>query len=104
MAAGKAVVSTTIGAEGLPTESGRHLLIADGAEGFAEAVLRVVREPDLRRRLERQARRPRTQASRPTAARGPRPRPASTEPPPTRPHRAAPASLLFPAARPPHVR
>jgi len=56
MAAGKAVVSTTIGAEGLPTESGRHLLIADGAEGFAEAVLRVVREPDLRRRLEREAR------------------------------------------------
>ena len=56
MAAGKAVISTTIGAEGLPTESGRHLLIADGAEAFADAVLRVVREPDLRRRLEREAR------------------------------------------------
>jgi sugar transferase (PEP-CTERM/EpsH1 system associated) len=56
MAAGKAVVSTTIGAEGLPTESGRHLVIADGAEAFADAVLRVVREPELRRRLEREAR------------------------------------------------
>jgi sugar transferase (PEP-CTERM/EpsH1 system associated) len=56
MAAGKAVISTTIGAEGLPTESGRHLLIADGAEAFADAVVRVVREPDLRRRLEREAR------------------------------------------------
>jgi sugar transferase (PEP-CTERM/EpsH1 system associated) len=56
MAAGKAVVSTTIGAEGLPTESGRHLLLADGAEAFAEAVLRVVGDPDLRKRLEREAR------------------------------------------------
>jgi polysaccharide biosynthesis protein PslH len=56
MAAGKAVVSTTIGAEGLPTESGRHLLIGDGAEAFAGAVLQVLRDPDLRRRLEREAR------------------------------------------------
>jgi sugar transferase (PEP-CTERM/EpsH1 system associated) len=56
MAAGKAVVSTTIGAEGLPTESGRHLLIADGAEAFAAAVVRVLRDPDLRRSLEREAR------------------------------------------------
>jgi len=56
MAAGKAVISTTIGAEGLPTESGRHLLIADGAEAFADAVVRVVREPELRHRLEREAR------------------------------------------------
>jgi polysaccharide biosynthesis protein PslH len=56
MAAGKAVVSTTIGAEGLRTESGRHLLIADGAEAFAAAVLRVIREPELRRRIEREAR------------------------------------------------
>src|SRR4029434_10391838 len=55
MAAGKAVVSTTIGAEGLPTESGRHLLIADGAEAFAAAVLRVVADTDLRHRLEREA-------------------------------------------------
>jgi len=56
MAAGKAVISTTIGAEGLPTESGRHLLIADDAEAFAAAVVRIVREPELRRRLEREAR------------------------------------------------
>jgi sugar transferase (PEP-CTERM/EpsH1 system associated) len=56
MAAGKAVVSTTIGAEGLPAEPGRHLLIADGAEAFAQAVLRVVREPALRRSLEHEAR------------------------------------------------
>lgn len=56
MAAGKAVISTTIGAEGLPTESGRHLLIADSAEDFAAAILRVIREPDLRRRIEREAR------------------------------------------------
>jgi len=56
MAAGKAVVSTTIGAEGLPAEPGRHLLIADGAQAFAQAVLRVIREPALRRSLEHDAR------------------------------------------------
>ena len=56
MAAGKAVVSTTVGAEGLPAEPGRHLLIADGAEAFAAAVVRVLREPELRRSLERDAR------------------------------------------------
>jgi sugar transferase (PEP-CTERM/EpsH1 system associated) len=36
------LVSTTIGAEGLPVEHGRHLLIADGAEAFAAAVVDVL--------------------------------------------------------------
>jgi polysaccharide biosynthesis protein PslH len=35
IAAGVPVVSTTIGAEGLPVEPGRHLLIGDDAESFA---------------------------------------------------------------------
>jgi len=56
MAAGKAVVSTTVGAEGLPAEPDRHLLIADGAEAFAAAVVRVLREPAFRHALERDAR------------------------------------------------
>jgi sugar transferase (PEP-CTERM/EpsH1 system associated) len=56
MAAGKAVVSTTVGAEGLPAEPDRHLLIADGAEAFTAAVVRVLREPALRHSLERDAR------------------------------------------------
>ena len=33
MAAGRAVVSTSVGAEGLPTENGRHLLLADDPGG-----------------------------------------------------------------------
>jgi polysaccharide biosynthesis protein PslH len=42
-AAATPVVSTTIGAEGLGAVPGRHLLIADDAAGFANAVLEVVR-------------------------------------------------------------
>jgi glycosyltransferase involved in cell wall biosynthesis len=36
-ALGRPVVSTTMGAEGLDVEHGRHLLIADTAEAFADA-------------------------------------------------------------------
>lgn len=56
MAAGKAVVSTTVGAEGLPCEPGRHLLLADGPEAFAASVVALLRDPDRRRAIERQAR------------------------------------------------
>ncbi|HXQ62827.1 MAG TPA: glycosyltransferase family 4 protein [Acidimicrobiales bacterium] len=45
------VVSTTLGAEGLGFEDGRHLLIADDPEGFAAACVRLLEEPLLRRRL-----------------------------------------------------
>jgi glycosyltransferase involved in cell wall biosynthesis len=38
---GLPVVSTSLGAEGLEVEHGRHLLIADGAEAFAAAALRL---------------------------------------------------------------
>jgi polysaccharide biosynthesis protein PslH len=41
-AAGVPVVSTTIGAEGLDAIPGVHLLIADTAEEFAQAVMHVV--------------------------------------------------------------
>jgi polysaccharide biosynthesis protein PslH len=49
--AGLPVVSTTIGAEGLPGRDGEHLLIADGAEAFAAAVTLVLEDASLRRRL-----------------------------------------------------
>jgi len=52
MAMGKAVVSTSIGAEGLEVESGRDLLVADGAAAFAEALLLLLRDDGIRRRLE----------------------------------------------------
>jgi glycosyltransferase involved in cell wall biosynthesis len=51
MSAGRAIVSTTIGAEGLPVEHERNILLADDATTFADAVIRVLKDADLRRRL-----------------------------------------------------
>jgi glycosyltransferase involved in cell wall biosynthesis len=45
------VVSTRIGAEGIPAEDGRHLLIADSTEEFAGHVVRLIRERELRTRM-----------------------------------------------------
>jgi sugar transferase (PEP-CTERM/EpsH1 system associated) len=47
----KAVVSTSIGAEGLPSGDGRVLLIADTAEDFATRVVQLLGDATLRRRL-----------------------------------------------------
>lgn len=47
LAAGKPVVSTTVGAEGLEVEAGRHLLIADDPGAFSDAVNRALTEDDL---------------------------------------------------------
>ena len=51
---GLPVVSTAIGAEGLDLVDGRHLLIADGAEGLAAALLRLRRDRALARSIGRQ--------------------------------------------------
>ena len=51
MACGRAVASTSAGAEGLDAGGGRELVIADGAEAFAAATLRLLEQPDLRRNL-----------------------------------------------------
>ncbi|OLE82570.1 MAG: hypothetical protein AUF76_08995 [Acidobacteria bacterium 13_1_20CM_2_65_9] len=56
MAMGKAVVSTTVGAEGLPVTSGEHVLLADEANTFSRAVVRLLRDVDRRRQLEAAAR------------------------------------------------
>ena len=50
-AAGRAIVSTTIGAEGLPARHGKNLLIADDAGTFADSVSRLLTCPDLRMQL-----------------------------------------------------
>ncbi len=57
MAMGKAVVSTSLGAEGIEAQSGRDLLLADGPEAFAAAVVRVLEDPALADRLGAAARR-----------------------------------------------
>ena len=51
LAMGKAVVSTTVGAEGLALESGRHFLAADTPHDFATAVIRLLRDPARRQAL-----------------------------------------------------
>jgi polysaccharide biosynthesis protein PslH len=47
----KAVVSTTVGAEGLPLLDGKHLLLADGEADFATAVVALLRDPARRTHL-----------------------------------------------------
>jgi glycosyltransferase involved in cell wall biosynthesis len=56
-AAGRAVVSTSIGAEGLGAVDGEHLLLADTPERFAGAVSALLDSADLRGRLGRAGRR-----------------------------------------------
>ena len=50
-AASRAVISTTIGAEGLGARDNEHLLIEDDPAAFAAAVERVLDDSELRRRL-----------------------------------------------------
>jgi glycosyltransferase involved in cell wall biosynthesis len=51
MAARVPVVSTSIGAEGLPISNGDHLLIADEPSPFAESCLELLEDEDRRQRL-----------------------------------------------------
>jgi glycosyltransferase involved in cell wall biosynthesis len=51
MAAGTPIVSTTIGAEGLPIRHGEHLLVADGPADQAEAIVKLLRQPAEARRV-----------------------------------------------------
>ena len=55
MATGKAVVSTTVGAEGLDVHHGRDIILADDPRSFAQAVIMLLRDRELRRRYEKAA-------------------------------------------------
>jgi glycosyltransferase involved in cell wall biosynthesis len=55
MAMEKAVVSTTVGAEGLPLTNGVELLLADEPATFADAVVRVLTDRDYAAELGRGA-------------------------------------------------
>ncbi len=57
MAMGLPVVTTSIGAEGMGLVDGTHALVADDAEGFAEAVVRLYRDDGLWETLSVEARR-----------------------------------------------
>ena len=55
MATAKAVVSTTVGAEGLDIHHGRDIMLADDPNSFAQAVIMLLRDRELRRRYEQAA-------------------------------------------------
>src|SRR6185436_69754 len=55
MAMEKPIVSTTIGAEGLPVRDGAELLLADSPADFAAAVVSVLQEKAKARQLARSA-------------------------------------------------
>jgi sugar transferase (PEP-CTERM/EpsH1 system associated) len=55
MAMEKPIVSTTIGAEGLPVSDGAELLLADSPEAFAAAVVRVLQDRDVANELAQRA-------------------------------------------------
>ena len=56
-ARGVPVVTTTTGVEGIEAVDGEHLLVADEPAAFAEAVVRLLRDPELGRRLAANGRR-----------------------------------------------
>jgi sugar transferase (PEP-CTERM/EpsH1 system associated) len=56
MSMAKAVVSTTVGAEGLPVTAGRDVVIADEPARFAQAVVHMIRDEAARRAVEAAAR------------------------------------------------
>lgn len=56
MATGKAVVSTTIGIEGIKGENGTHFIVADDPESFAVGVVDLLKNRALRDRLGANAR------------------------------------------------
>jgi glycosyltransferase involved in cell wall biosynthesis len=57
MAMGKAIVSTTLGAEGIEAVPGRDIFIEDQPAAFADAVNRLLAEPNVAERVGQSARR-----------------------------------------------
>lgn len=55
MAAGKAVVSTSIGAEGLDVHHGRDIVLADSLDSFSDAVSTLLHDDQARRKYQRAA-------------------------------------------------
>ncbi|MBL7923733.1 MAG: glycosyltransferase [Bacteroidia bacterium] len=56
MALGKAIVTTSIGAEGIDGKDGQEFLIANSPEEFADRVLLLLKEPSLQMELGKRAR------------------------------------------------
>jgi glycosyltransferase involved in cell wall biosynthesis len=56
MAYGKAIVSTSIGAEGIKCTNGKNIIIADSAKDFSAAVIDLLQHPEKVKNLETEAR------------------------------------------------
>jgi glycosyltransferase involved in cell wall biosynthesis len=52
----KPVISTTVGAEGLPIRDGKELLIADRPEDFAQSVIRALGDAQFAAKIGERAR------------------------------------------------
>jgi len=52
----KAVVSTSLGSEGIDVAHGEHLLIADEPRAFADSVLQLLNDRELAHKLGREGR------------------------------------------------
>jgi polysaccharide biosynthesis protein PslH len=52
MAMGKAVVSTSVGAEGLDVEDGRDIMLADTSLGFADSIIKLLCDRQARKQFE----------------------------------------------------
>lgn len=56
LAYGKAIITTSIGAEGIPYSNGKNMLIADTANDFSKAILDVLNNSSLKQDLQKSAR------------------------------------------------
>ncbi len=56
MAMQKAIVSTTLGAEGIDYTDNKNIILRDSPEDFANAVVEIMNNPEMREGLERQGR------------------------------------------------
>jgi len=57
MACGMCIITSMIGAEGIPAKSGDHLVIADSPEEFARTIQHTLAEPQIQTRMKTAARR-----------------------------------------------
>lgn len=53
---GKPIITTSIGAEGIPYRQGHNVIIADTANDFAEAIVAVLSDPAYKQQLQQNAR------------------------------------------------
>jgi glycosyltransferase involved in cell wall biosynthesis len=51
MACGLPVVSTSLGAEGLPVEDGSNILIGDNPAAFSDHIVRMLKDEGLRKKV-----------------------------------------------------